>query len=598
MPKSLNIVLKPLTMNLFVAFLMTALCVPTNAEGSNSERPNKATKIVKTNANQLKLPADSLGSKTEPQAAHQRASIPSNWLQATPPTIDGSNNNRSNPSWGRANIAFTRLTPASYANGRNSLANASAPSPRVISNQTHATSRSPALGAAVSDMFWQWGQFLDHDITLTPELTPAQRADISIPAGDPWFDPAGDGNRVMHFDRSGFVNDARGVRQQVNVLSAYIDASQVYGSDARRAAALRANDGSGRLRTSVGNLLPFNTSRLENAPNSRPAFFLAGDFRANEQVGLTALHTIFVREHNRIAGSIGRQHPSWSGERRYQYARGLVAALMQRITYYEFLPKLLGGKAIPAYSGYKPYVNASISNEFATAAFRVGHTMLSSQILRITANGKADVQGPLRLRDAFFSPGEIRRNGIDTLLRGLCQQRAQKVDIEIVDDVRNVLFANVQQSLDLAALNIQRGRDHGLSTYNASRQALGLDLKNGFDQINSAPAVHTRLSSAYRTVGDIDLWVGGLAEPSYRGAMVGQTFYTILADQFIRLRDGDRYWYQNYLPPDLQAWVNQQTLSKVLQRNSGVASELPEFAMLVPNAAPLGAILPLLFGED
>ena len=90
--------------------------------------------------------------------------------------------------------------------------------------------------------------------------------------------------------------------QQVNTITAYLDGSMIYGSDATRAAALRTFSG-GLLKTSAGDLLPFNTDglaerqRRSHFPDDSQ-LFLAGDVRANENVELTALQTLFVREHN------------------------------------------------------------------------------------------------------------------------------------------------------------------------------------------------------------------------------------------------------------------------------------------------------------
>lgn len=563
-----------------------------------SSNASHAGIVSDTNPNQLKK-SISASNKEKEQAPYivQTKTLPGSWQINTAASIDGSGNNVNRVNWGRADTPFIRLAAAEYRDGRSVLAGARRPSARQISNFAHVTNRPAPLGAAVSDMFWQWGQFLDHDITLTPEIEPEQRADISIPRGDAWFDPDRQGGRTMHFNRSSFTFDQNNQRQQRNLLTAFIDASNVYGSDTSKQKLLRSNDGTGRLRSSAGNLLPLNTSGVANAPSDSATFFIAGDFRANEQIGLIALHTVFMREHNRIAVTIGKQNPSWSGDQRYEYARALVMALMQVITYQEFLPTLLGRDALPSYRGYNSSVNPSISNEFATAAFRVGHTMLSSQLLRIDANGQPAAEGHLRLKDAFFRPQEIQQHGIESVLRGLCEQRAQKVDLQIVDDVRNLLFNNIGQGLDLASLNIQRGRDHGLASYQNTRLALGLPLRPSFAEVNSSVAVQQRLSSVYGSINDLDLWVGGLAEPAVNGGVVGETFHAILSDQFTRLRDGDRYWYQNVLPIDLQHWAESQTLTKIIQRNTLISAELSALAMRVPNAAPLGSILPLLLDD-
>jgi peroxidase len=316
--------------------------------------------------------------------------------------------------------------------------------------------------AGASDFLWQWGQFLDHDIVETPIADPAEPMDIPVPRGDIYFDPQGTGVQTIAFNRSAYETPG-GVREQLNNITAYIDASMVYGSEHGRADELRVFDGTGRLRTSEGGLLPFNVNGFDNAPTAHdPSYFLAGDIRANEQVGLTAMHTLFVREHNRWAAQIASQHPGMGGDEIYERARAMVAAEVQAITYNEFLPLLLGPDAIPPYRGYEPMANAGISNGFATAAYRVGHTMLSSTIRRLGADGFAIDAGHLPLANAFFAPREIVDHGIDPVLRGLASQRAQEIDEMVIDDVRNFLFGPPGAGgFDLASLNIQRGATTG-----------------------------------------------------------------------------------------------------------------------------------------
>jgi Ca2+-binding RTX toxin-like protein len=113
-----------------------------------------------------------------------------------------------------------------------------------------------------------------------------------------------------------------------------------------------------------------------------------------------------------------------------------------------------------------------------------------------------------------------------------------------VDDLRNFLFGP-SAGMDLAAINIQRGRDLGLGTLNETRLALGLKAYTSFEAITSDAATATALKAAYGDVNKVELWIGGLAENHLPGAMVGQTFDLIISKQFEALRDGDRLWYQN-----------------------------------------------------
>ena len=135
------------------------------------------------------------------------------------------------------------------------------------------------------------------------------------------------------------------------------------------------------------------------------------------------MHTLFVREHNRLADVIRNRESEYTGDQIYQRARRIVGAQMQAITYNEFLPVLLGPGAIAPYSGYDPTVDASIRNVFSTALYRFGHSALSPTLLRLNASGSVIPAGNLPLRRAFFAPDLIiDEGGIEPLLRGLSRQ--------------------------------------------------------------------------------------------------------------------------------------------------------------------------------
>jgi hypothetical protein len=408
--------------------------------------------------------------------------------------------------------------------------------------------------------------------------------------GDPYFDPDWTGGRTMAFNRSihdkSTGTDPDNPREQLNEITSWIDASNVYGSDPERAAALRTNDGTGRLRTSEGELLPFNSDGLPNAGGSDTSLFLAGDVRANEQVGLTAIHTLFVREHNRLAKRIAKAHSGMSGDEIYERARRIVGAEMQVITYREYLPALLGPDAMSPYRGYDPGVDARIMNVFSAAAFRYGHSALGPTIYRLDARGNEIDEGHLPLRDAFFAPHRITdEGGIDPVLRGLARQRCQAIDPYLVDDVRNFLFGDPGSGgFDLAALNIQRGRDHGLPSYNDTREAFGLPRKARFSDVSSDPEIRTRLATVYEDVEDIDLWVGGLAEDPAPRTLIGKLLGRILKEQFEALRDGDRFWYARVLSRRQVREVENTRLSDIIRRNTEIGEELSDDVFRVPRS--------------
>ncbi len=493
-------------------------------------------------------------------------------------SYDGSGNNPAHPAWGAAGAQYLReRSGAHYADGLNAPAGANRPGAREISNalaDQHAVPSADERG--LSTAMYEFGQFLDHDIGLAKGGF-TEAFDIPVPAGDPWFDPSNTGAARIFFDRSAFdpSTGASAPRQQINTITSFIDASHIYGADAQRAAWLRTFSG-GRMkviRAESGDYLPFNDGTQANDdPLGQPptSLVVAGDVRANEQPGLTTLHTVFLREHNFHADRLRRENPRWDDERLYQEARRIVAAEMQAITYNEFLPALLG-RPLPPYRGYRTDVNPGLSNSFAAATYRIGHSMVGFDIGVINRDFK-EVDS-IDLAAAFFNPSVIPSvGGILPFVRYFAVDTMQRVDTLIVDPLRNFLFGPPGAGgFDLAALNIQRGRDHGLADYNTLRADLGLPRVRSFAEITSNPDLAARLRSLYSTVDNIDPWIGALAEDHIPGASVGPTHAAAITDQFLRLRDGDRFWYENnQFPPEALDRLRRTSLSDILARTTGV----------------------------
>ncbi|MBE9171378.1 peroxidase family protein, partial [Pleurocapsales cyanobacterium LEGE 06147] len=551
-------------------------------------------------------------------------------------SIDGSNNNFTNSDFGRAGEQLSRQAPAAYADGIEAPAHPDFPNPRFISNTLLNQTESIPDERQLSDYVWVWGQFIDHDMIATsrqqdPQTSSiyqfnsgsnigffpllglfnlffpqpkAENINITIPENDPVYKPGS----VIPVTRSIFDpntgTDPSNPRQQTSNVTAWIDASMIYGSDEERASWLRTFE-KGKLKVSphkTGDLLPFpegdrNAPAMDNLTNSSKVF-VAGDARANENVAFTSLNTVFVREHNRLAELIDATHkdlptdPLKRDEEIYQRARKLVGAEIQAITYNEFLPAL--GVTLDPYTGYDHSIDPSITNEFATVGFRMGHTQTSETIPHLKKYGSSLDAGSLELIRAFFNPSIItKQGGIEPILRGLAAQVQEATDTKVVDSLRNLLFVvtpsdgPVANGTDLAALDIQRGRDHGLSTYNDTREAYGLDKVDSFEEITSNPEVAKSLETIYGDVDQIDPLIGMLAEDPLAGSSIGELNEVILEDQFERLRDGDRFWYQN--DPDLISWsapqlgssdmaldwLKELSLSDIIELNTNI-NNLPD----------------------
>lgn len=483
--------------------------------------------------------------------------------------IDGSGNNKADATLNQAGTTVLRIAPAAYDDGVDDLADDGRPNPRDVSNAVIAqpqeiVTHTPQL---LSDLFTIWGQFIAHDTDLVLD-TSGEFAPIPVGPDDPFSAP-------IPFQRSDF-DPATGTgpgnpREQINSVTGWLDGSMVYGSDEERAEFLRAGDGT--LKTSAGELLPFNDGSLENLGPGGDTGYVAGDIRVRENLGLATLHTLFVREHNSQVARLAEKHPEWDADRLYEEARLRVEAEIQHITFDEFLPQLLGPDAIAPYAGYDPDVDPRISQSFLSAAFRIGHTLISTTINRVEEDGSVSPFGHLTVREAFFTAETTlgEEGGIDAPLRGLAVGAAQALDTKVVEDLRSFLVApDGSLGLDLPALNMQRGRDHGLPPYNAVREAFGLPPAAGFADITTEPDVAAALASVYGSVDGLDLWLGGLAEDAAEGALAGPLFQAIIADQFTRLRDGDRFWAEGRLDPALLEEIESTSLADIIRRNTGI----------------------------
>ena len=456
-----------------------------------------------------------------------------------------------------------------------------------------------------------------------------------------------DGRTCLPFLRSapacGTGSIAGMPRQQINTASSFVDASMVYGNTEAHAASLRTGTG-GRLRvddsSSDHRLLPrqpsagvptppasggcpFLASRrrrqlsateaatsgticederlpvghpptpatmtCKGSGSAREPCFEAGDARASEGLTLSVLHTVLLREHNRIADELGGTNPSWTDDQIYQEARKIVQAIVQHITFGTFVDVTLGGcgvghefsKVRGPYS-YDSALDPSILNEFAAAAFRFGHTQVGAHVNRTLSDGTA--LSPITLRDALFNihwltnataAGLSAGSDDDPLapvVRGLLTSAASKHDSLLDAELSDHLFETDGRALDLLSANIQRGRDHGLPPFNAFRALEGLPSvevywcstchpfsltctardpeisKRGKGCLTNNQRIGDALESVYGSdPSTLDAWVGLLAERIIGDGTGcwewGLSLNHLLAVQFERLRQGDRYFW-------------------------------------------------------
>ncbi|HEY7077726.1 MAG TPA: peroxidase family protein [Solirubrobacteraceae bacterium] len=572
-------------------------------------------------------------------------------------SLDGHADNLRHPAWGEAGTPYVRIAPARYADGVSAMVGG--PAPRRVSNRIFNDLGQNVFSArGLSQWVWAWGQFIDHDIGLADE-TPGESAPLAFDPHDPlesFTDDAGgiDFNRTPAAPGTG-VNSPR---QQVNTVSSYIDASQVYGETAQRLAWLRQG---------ASLLLPHGyLPRADARPNpphmdlfgAQPAApgraVVAGDVRANENLALTAVQTLFAREHNRIVGRL-RRFGGLSAEQRFQIARRVVGAEIQFITYRQFLPAL--GVRLAPYRGYRPNVDAAVSDEFSTVGYRL-HSMIHGEFeptvpatrysparlaafraqgVRIEPDG-ARVTLVIPVTVAFGNPDLLQAVGLAPILRSLAAEPQYANDEQIDNSLRSVLFEVPRPGVtdpdacgtpivesrcytevsDLAAIDVARGRDHGMPSYNGLRRAYGLAPQRSFTAVTGertdrfppglgiddphsldfvalrdvrgrpvAPGADgavvgvrrttlaARLKALYGRVDRLDAFVGMVSEPHVPGSELGPLQLAIFKRQFEALRDGDRFFYA--ADHGLQAIRRRygidyrRTLSQVIRADTRVA---------------------------
>lgn len=522
-------------------------------------------------------------------------------------SIDGFNNNAANPEQGAAGTQLLRVTDVAYGDGISSMAGQDRPNPRTISNMMFEQEESLFDQLNLSDFNWAFGQFIDHDITLV-STSHTENASVKVPEGDRFFAANSDILMFRSMAMSGTGTSLDNPREHFNNITAFVDASAVYGSDIERATWLRSFT-SGRLKTSKGNLMPWNTvtgefnaqpdpsaPHMEDDTRSGSKLFVAGDSRANENPLLAALHTIFVREHNRLADEFAEANPDWDDEKLYQMARKHVGAYLQNIVYNEWL--VTQGVDLPAYSGYNSQMGVGIFNVFSASAFRQGHTLINSNIVRMKGDGQDINDGGILLRDAFFNPTVILlAGGIEPYFQGMATQPQQALDCKLIDDLRNFLFGppGTGGGLDLAAININRGRERGLPDFNTVRSNFGLPRASNFKDITGDDESASLLETIYGGVDKIDSWVGMLAEDPMPDALFGETIMAIMKRQFQLLRDGDRFYFENddALSDEEKITIRNTTFKDIITRNSNIEVMQDNVFMAMPyDQIPLGPELP------
>nr|XP_018866609.2 dual oxidase 1 isoform X2 [Gorilla gorilla gorilla] len=487
--------------------------------------------------------------------------------------FDGWYNNLMEHRWGSKGSRLQRLVPASYADGvYQPLGEPHLPNPRDLSNTI---SRGPAGLASLRNrtvlgVFFGYHVLSDLVSVETPGC-PAEFLNIRIPPGDPMFDPDQRGDVVLPFQRSRWDPETgrspSNPRDPANQVTGWLDGSAIYGSSHSWSDALRSFS-RGQLasgpdpafpRHSQNPLLMWAAPDPATGQNGPRGLYAFGAERGNREPFLQALGLLWFRYHNLWAQRLARQHPDWEDEELFQHARKRVIATYQNIAVYEWLPSFLQ-KTLPEYTGYRPFLDPSISSEFVAASEQFLSTMVppgvymrnASCLFQGVINRNSSVSRALRVCNSYWSrehPSLQSAEDVDALLLGMASQIAEREDHVLVEDVRDFWPGPLKFSrTDHLASCLQRGRDLGLPSYTKARAALGLSPVTRWQDINPAlsrsnDTVLEATAALYnQDLSWLELLPGGLLE-SHRDP--GPLFSTIVLEQFVRLRDGDRYWFEN-----------------------------------------------------
>ncbi|CAC5390152.1 PXDN [Mytilus coruscus] len=525
-------------------------------------------------------------------------------------TADGSCNNLNNPLWGASITNQARFLSPTYGDQFNtgsvprirSVLGPLLPSPRDISNAVLNGGVSPPRSRIYSVSLTHFGQFVDHDFISTPILKDGDQ-DIFCCNGDvpvvrpecfSFRTPPGDFQTTcMHFVRSDF-----GVspgcppesRNQINQRTSFLDLSVTYGNTLDGQNDLRELN-TGRLQEGVNRLLPTGPPGSECLAGEE--CFKSGDNRPAEVPMLTVVHIAFLREHNNIVERL--RALGWTdGEELYQEAKKILTGIYQHIIYTEYLPLVLGEEGMNFFglrsnrfgfnTLYNPSANPSTRNAFGAAAYRFGHSLVGSFVESFNQDFTPRAREPME--NHFFSTRLIRdftTFGPDAIARWMTTQFKSRADRFLTPAIRNRLFQTMSgNGFDLGSLNIQRGRDHGIPSYNRWRQFCGLQpaLHFGTGHLgltNHHVSAARALATVYSHPDDIDLFPGGLSETPVAGALVGPTFRCIIGLQFMLFKIGDRFFYENeFVPTGFTAaqleQIKRQSLSGLYCRTLDVKS--------------------------
>ena len=494
---------------------------------------------------------------------------------------DGRGNNLANPDWGIAGGTYIRVTDVTYGTPDGTSWPYAYSLGGDLPETADVSTKVFGIGAqtdtpnsyGVNEHFQFFGQFLAHDISQAKPGTT-----------EPIFETAG----PVPLTRDAYVLDDFGMRQTVTSTTSYVDLSQVYGKSDAVESLLR-KPGSAKLLLRADDTLPsvaeVAAAHGADAQAILPMFQVlpisadlpaAGDERVFQSPQLASIHAVWARNHNYHVENLTADHPDWTVDQIFESARILNEAEYQNIVFNEYVNKLYGTDALGSYSGYSDTVDASIINEFTTIANRFGHDQASDGLIGLDEAGREVFTKSLAEAIAETGAAIASEDQLNAWIRGQLAQSSQEIDGKVVPSAGNLEIAP-GIVFDLKALDIARGRDHGVNDYNLLREGLGLSTYASFDAFAAAHNVDGETVSILKTVynddiSKLDSLVGGLLEKDVPGSQLGETFTKLGIQQMQNLRDGDRFYFEERFKdmPDLLGQIKDVTMADIIARTTSI----------------------------